>query len=133
MRNNIINILGTEYTLHYRTADNNDSSIRGSCDRNLKNITIFSLSTIDTYKNNSDEWRYADEVYTLHHEIVHAYLTDFFFFFSVRSCYGPWSEDEEIVDWISWMTIKMANSFKEAEIWLSECFKSKEIEGCIGL
>lgn len=131
--NNTINILGTDYTLHYRTANKDDSSLMGFCDRTLKKIVIFSLSTMDKYKDKSEEWRFADEVYTIHHEIVHAYLTESGLNSSTKNSYGPWSEDEEIVDWISWMTLKMANTFKEAEVWLSGCFKSNEIEGSIGL
>ena len=129
--NNTIDILGTDYTLHYCTANQDDLLIRGCCQRNLKKIIIYSLSTINEYKDKPDEWRYADEVYTLHHEIVHAYLTESGLNSSTKNSYGPWSEDEEIVDWISWMTLKMANTFKEAEVWLSECFKSNEIEGSI--
>lgn len=121
---NVISILGTEYKLVRVPYNTNglDEFTQGICDRNLKKIIIEDISTTDRYKNQSSLWRYKEEEATLHHEIVHAYFTECGMNSQVRQTYGPWSEDEEIVDWIAFMSKKIVNTFDQADTWLVSQF-----------
>lgn len=127
---NVISILGTDYRLVRVPYNTNgvDECTQGICDRNLKKIIIGDTSTIDRYKDQSSPWRYKQEEATLHHEIVHAYFTECGMNSQVRHTYGPWSEDEEIVDWTAFMNRKISASFDEADKWLSDLFKQESIK-----
>lgn len=120
--NRYITILGTSYKLCRVSSDhrNGFDKVLGVCDRNLKVIYVIDTSTIESYKNKDTDWRFKEEQHSLHHEIVHAYFTECGLNSCVKNTVVPWSEDEEIVDWIAFMTKKISASFDEADEWLKK-------------
>lgn len=127
--NNYIYILGTPYEL-LRVSVGFEGILEttaGVCDRNLKRIIIVNTNSVESYKDKSKEWKFKDESSTIRHEIVHAYLAECGLLASTSSSYGPWAENEEMVDWMGVMGDKMFKTFKEADKWLDEEFyKEKE-------
>ncbi len=123
--NSYITILGTPYKLCRVSIDHRIGfdQILGLCDRNLKVIYVINTNTIESYKNKDADWRFKEEQSTLHHEIVHAYFTECGLNSCTRNTVVPWSEDDEIVDWIAFMNRKISASFDEADKWLSDLFK----------
>ena len=125
--NSYITILGTDYSLCRVSSDhrNGFDKVLGVCDRNLKVIYVIDTNTIESYKNKDADWRFREEQHSLHHEIVHAYFTECGLNSCVKNTVVPWSEDEEIVDWIAFMNRKISASFDEADKWLSDLFKQE--------
>jgi len=125
--NSYIIILGTPYKLCRVSSDhrNGFDKVLGVCDRNLKVIYVIDTNTIESYKNKDADWRFKEEQSTLHHEIVHAYFTECGLNSCTRNTVVPWSEDDEIVDWIAFMNRKISASFDEADKWLSDLFKQE--------
>ena len=124
--NNVISILGTDYCMfRYPDGTNEiDSVIQGMCDVNLKQIKLLDTSTTDRYKDKPAIWKYEQERHTLHHEIVHAYLSECGLLSSCNHTYGPWAQEEEIVDWIAYMNRKITKTFDQADIWLINEFET---------
>lgn len=120
--NSYISILGTSYKLCRVSSDYKIGfdQILGLCDRNLKVIYVIDTNTVESYKNRDTDWRFREEQHNLHHEIVHAYFTECGLNSCVKNTVVPWSEDEEIVDWIAFMTKKISASFYEADEWLKK-------------
>lgn len=125
--NSYITILGTDYSLCRVSSDhrNGFDKVLGVCDRNLKVIYVIDTNTIESFKNKDADWRFREEQHSLHHEIVHAYFTECGLNSCVKNTVVPWSEDEEIVDWIAFMNRKISASFDEADMWLSDLFKQE--------
>lgn len=125
--NSYISILGTPYSLRRVSSDHRIGfdQILGLCDRMLKVIYVIDTNTIESYKNRDTDWKFKEEQYNLHHEIVHAYFTECGLNSCTRNTVVPWSEDEEIVDWIAFMNRKISASFDEADKWLSDLFKQE--------
>ena len=123
----LINILGTDYDLCRVPVGYKDGfdEVLGLCDRNLKVIYIVDTNTVESYKNKDTAWKFREAQHNLHHEIVHAYFTECGLNSCTRNTVVPWSEDEEIVDWITFMTKKISASFDEAYKWLSNLFKQE--------
>ena len=123
--NSYITILGTDYTLCRVSSDHKIGfdEVLGLCDRNLKIIYVIDTNTVESYKNKDTDWKFREEQHNLHHEIVHAYFTECGLNSCARNTVVPWSEDEEIVDWIAFMNRKISASFDEADKWLSDLFK----------
>ncbi len=127
--NSYITILGTNYNLRRVSSDYKIGfdEILGLCDRHLKVIYVIDTNTVtvESYKNKDADWRFREEQFNLHHEIVHAYLTECGLNSCTKNATAPWTEDEEIVDWIAFMNRKISASFDEADKWLSDIFKQE--------
>lgn len=122
--NSCITILGTSYKLCRVSSDYKIGfdKILGLCDRNLKIIYVIDTNTVEGYKNKDTDWKFREEQHNLHHEIVHAYFTECGLNSCTRNTVVPWSEDEEIVDWIAFMSKKIVNTFDQADTWLISQF-----------
>lgn len=113
-----LSILGTEYTIMKKKYDEEPYfakySADGFCDSVLHEIVYCDLSTYPGYENESVEYAALSEKETLRHEIVHAFLNESGLQNCAHTFDGPWSKDEEIVDWIAIQGPKIYAAWVEA-------------------
>lgn len=110
----IINILGTEYTIEYKTEleDNFLEDSNGYCDITSKRIVILSE------KRDADEienFKYLQSK-TLRHELIHAFIFESGLFNNTYCVDGGWAKNEEMVDWFAIQAPKIFKAFMELGI-----------------
>ena len=99
-----INVLGTEYSIIYRTPDEYEDLEEdngGICDTEKKVIVMNSLTSPKSSMLKSD----------LRHEIIHAYL--FESGLSANWMHPPMGHDETYVDWVAIQFPKLLKTFTE--------------------
>lgn len=115
-----INILGSEWSLDYRTIkeDVKLNEMDGYTDYSSRLIVVDKfepelMSEDDIAKSQGNLKEHQKQV--LRHEIVHAFLYESGL---SNSSYSPrhWAASEEIVDWIAAQTPKMFKLYKELDI-----------------
>lgn len=109
-----INILGTDYTIEYKT-DNQDDILKdsnGYCDITSKRIVILAekreTDDIDNFKYLQDK--------TIRHELIHAFIFESGLFTNTYCVDGGWAKNEEMVDWFAIQAPKIFKAFKELDI-----------------
>lgn len=109
-----INILGTDYTIEYKT-DNQDDILKdsnGYCDITSKRIVILAekreTDDIDNFKYLQDK--------TIRHELIHAFIFESGLFNNTYNTNGGWAKNEEMVDWFAIQAPKLFKTFKELDI-----------------
>ena len=104
-----INVLGTEYTIYERTAEEDKTlnTADGYCDKTTKVICV----TKKTPDSNLGDWEtYRKKV--LRHEIIHAFLFESGLHENFE--HKQWGHDETFIDWIANQFPKMQKAFEEA-------------------
>lgn len=100
-----VNILGTEYTILVKKYDEDEAfdrrSICGYCDELTKRIVLCDVSTYKGWEHEPEETVIAQNMQTLRHEIVHAFLYESGLEDSSFAYDGGWAKNEEMVDWIA--------------------------------
>ena len=102
----IINILGTDYTIKYQNETENPKLVGndGLCETFSKELVLREFETTNDMLDNID--KYKEKV--LRHEVIHG-----FFFESGLDCNSDFGRNEELVDWIAIQFPKMYRVFKE--------------------
>lgn len=110
--NNIINILGTDYTIKRQTKSENPKleNAWGICEWYSKEIVV------DTFEEAKKDTMCVDtfeefEKKVMRHEIIHAFLGE-----SGLKSNSDWAENEEMIDWFAIQAPKIYKAFKELEI-----------------
>ena len=111
------NILGTVYTVEYLAYKDDPlfekRGIVGYQDSIAKRLVVCLASSHPEYEDETEETQRQVERETLRHEIVHAFLEESGLSASAASSMGPWSKNEEMVDWIALQAPKMLKAFEE--------------------
>lgn len=111
---NIVNILGTYYTIKYRT-DNEDVKLinrYGYTDFTTKEIVVCNFESFKDEQSVSDLMYLQKE--TLRHEIIHAFLSESGLRGSTNQT-DAWALHEEMIDWWALQFPKIYQAFKDAE------------------
>ena len=113
-----INVLGTEYTIVIRKISDDqemkNNQLVGYCSGLEHKIIISDLNEKEYFPNLTDEEKDRFFKETLRHEIIHAHLNESGLKNCTSSVSGPWSKNEEMVDWIAIQFPKLLNVFMEA-------------------
>lgn len=106
-----INILGTEYTVEYKTNNQDDilKEANGYCDITSKRIVILSE---ERSSDEIDDFQYLQRK-TLRHEVIHAFIFESGLFTNTYCVDGGWAKNEEMVDWIAIQFPKIQKVFVE--------------------
>ncbi len=100
-----VNILGAEYTVLVKKYSEDEAferrSICGYCDDIKKEIVVCDPSTYKGWEHEDARYCELSQKQTLRHEIVHAFLSESGLRYSAVAVDGPWSKNEEMVDWIA--------------------------------
>lgn len=111
-----VNILGTEYTIEYKTDEevakdigDNIGECGGYCNAYSKTIVIAKQDTSEE----SEEIKKAVERRDLRHEIIRAFLHESGLYENSLGA-DNWAMNEEMVDWIALQFPKLLEAFKEA-------------------
>lgn len=108
-----VNILGTEYAIHKRTAEQDEllEKCDAYCDKTSKEIVI-SLWDKEDCELHNPEW-YRKKL--IRHEVVHAFLFESGF----HEC-SAWktkdAHNEQFVDWIAVQFPKILKVFQELDV-----------------
>ena len=100
-----IKILGTPYTINTVAYDVDpmfsEKNYSGYCDGYGKRIVLLDQDTCKDLEGEPEDTRRASERATLRHEVVHAFFNESGLMDCSLQYEGPWSKDEELVDWIA--------------------------------
>lgn len=110
----VVNILGTDYEIHFvdefpEYLQEVGECADGLCNRHDRDIFIKRCND----KDMTAAGRERCDRDTLRHEIIHAYLSESGLSANASHCYGYWAENEEMVDWFAIQSPKIYQTFKE--------------------
>lgn len=115
-----VNILGTEYTIEKKAFKDEPifekKCVDGYCDGRLKKIVYCDMRTHPIMENDTDEYCKVCEKQTLRHEVIHGFFNESGLMESSAQFTGGWSQNEEMVDWISLQSPKIFKTFQELDI-----------------
>lgn len=109
-----VSILGTEYTISYKSLEEDSKleDLEGYTDNYGKKIVIIKLKSREYFKNEPDSKLSKISNKILRHEIIHAFL-----FESGLDCNSDrtfnWAINEEMVDWFALQSPKIYEVYKE--------------------
>lgn len=111
-----VNVLGSEYTILKRAYQDDEGleGLGGYCRYLVREIVIADFKTIPSIS--SDDKRVLDalEKETIRHELIHAFLNESGLGQSTLVEENmPWSQNEEMVDWIAIQFPKIMKAYKE--------------------
>lgn len=113
-----VNILGTEYTIKYKTYEEDsclkENSFAGYCTSIPKEIVILDLNKDERWSKEEQSVKDMSMKETLRHEIIHAFFNESGLQDSSNKLDGPWAKNEEMVDWIAIQFPKILKAFREA-------------------
>jgi hypothetical protein len=112
-----INVLGTIYTIEYKSILKDDKlgEMEGYTDLYKKHIVIGNIEEREYFKNEPKEKITKVKNKILRHEIVHAFLYESGLDANSNKAYS-WAENEEMVDWFAIQSPKIMKVFKELKI-----------------
>lgn len=107
-----VNILGTEYTIEYHKAAEDQKisdGCDGYCDTSVKLIVVEEMEADPNSK--ADLVFYGNQV--LRHEIIHAFMHESGL--DANSCCfeNGWATNEEMIDWFAIQSPKIFTAFKD--------------------
>ncbi|PXV85100.1 hypothetical protein C8E03_11924 [Lachnotalea glycerini] len=112
-----VDVLGTEYKIEIHKFDNDvtlkNNSWAAYCCSDKPLIVIGDLDDDQNFKFHDDKEKDTYFKSCLRHEIVHAFLNESGLKDSAQSPNGPWSKNEEMVDWIAIQFPKILQAFRE--------------------
>lgn len=111
---NEINILGTIYTIEYKSILKDDKldEMEGYTDLYKKHIVIGNIEEREYFKNEQKEKITKVKNKILRHEIVHAFLYESGLDTNSNKTYS-WADNEEMVDWIAIQSPKLLKVYQE--------------------
>lgn len=107
-------ILGTEYSIYFvekfpdRLKEHEDAA-SGLCNPFDQEIYIKKMNDSDCGEKGKE--RLLKNLVS--HEIIHAFLAESGLAENTSGCYGAWSQNEEMVDWIAIQFPKILKTFQE--------------------
>lgn len=111
MDNNVVDILGTSYTILFDVPEDKMPEGADACmDQSIHTIKIRMFETDRNSLSDMDSYRKK----LMRHEIIHAFLYES----GLWNCSGnidTWGQSEEITDWIAIQSPKLFKAFKEAK------------------
>ena len=114
-----VNILGMPYEIIVKKYDEDETferrSIVGFCDGYVKEIVVCDMHTYKGWENEAEKTVVAAQKQTLRHEIVHAFFNESGLMDSSSVVECPWSQNEEMVDWIANQGMKIYKAWVEAD------------------
>ena len=114
-----VNILGTPYEIIVKKYDEDEAferrSIVGFCDGYVKEIVVCDMHTYKGWENEAEKTVVAAQKQALRHEIVHAFFDESGLMDSSSMVECPWSQNEEMVDWIANQGMKIYKAWVEAD------------------
>ena len=112
-----ISILGTAYRIEVKKYDEVEAFDRdhivGRCSAYEKLIQVCDMTTHPNWKNESPETCAAAQREILRHEIVHAFFDESGLGDNAHTYNGPWTQNEEMVDWIAQQFPKIQKTLLE--------------------
>lgn len=119
MENVTVNILGSTYSIRYvdynQDAYLKKEDLSGYCSFAVREIVIAIGSSIPEHSSDTEKENLVAEKQTLRHEIVHAFLYESGLHAGVSQSSGPWSQNEEMVDWIALQGPKIFKAWQEVD------------------
>lgn len=116
-----VNILGTEYTIKRKSYGDEpnfkNKGIDGWCNFYSKEIVYCDLYTHPNHTNESSTDIENAIKLTIRHEILHAFFNESGLSWSSQEISGPWSANEEMIDWFAIQSPKIFKTYKELEIF----------------
>lgn len=102
-----INILGTEYTVSYKKAEDDKALLKcnGYTDWTTKSIVVCNTAIDELSLKNMPSF----EEKVLRHEIIHAFLYE-----SGLTSESDWAHNEEMVDWFAMQYNKIHKAIEDA-------------------
>lgn len=91
-----------------------EPKLMGYCDHLTKEIAVCDLDTHPGFKGEPKKTKRTSEKETLRHEIVHAFFSECGLDYSALQYEGPWSKNEEMVDWIAIVGPDIYRAWREA-------------------
>lgn len=107
-----VNILGTEYTFIYTSAeyDSELEGLLGLCDSILKTIKIEQAIFQDNHKDNTH--RFASAIFAvIRHEMIHA-----FFYECGLDSESEYAHNEELIDWLALKIPQISRTMEKAGV-----------------
>ncbi len=115
-----VNILGTEYSIHKKTYEEEpclkENHWTGFCNGLTKEIVLLDLNKTDNWKKEDQNTRDICVKESLRHEIIHAFLNESGLQDNAGQPSGAWSKNEEMVDWFAIQSPKIFKVFSELGI-----------------
>ena len=113
-----LNVLGTVYAIEKRKFSDDESfeenGWAGYCADYEKKIILLDLTTAPGWKTEAPEIVKRYESETIRHEIIHAFLNESGLKQNCNSSIGPWSKNEEMVDWFAIQGPKIMEAWRKA-------------------
>ena len=113
-----VNILGTDYEIIKKAYKDEPTfeknSLDGYCDPWTKTIVYCDLDTDERWNDDPAETKRRCEKQTLRHEIVHAFFDESGLQASSFQFNGPYSKNEELIDWIALQGEKIYRAWAKA-------------------
>lgn len=114
-----VDVLGTKYHI-IRVKAGQDEYIEkmhfgGYCDGNMKRIVILDLKTVPDWQNDPEYTIKEQEMHTLRHELIHAFLNESGLQWNSFAPEKAWAKNEEMVDWFAIQMPKLLKAFKDAD------------------
>lgn len=105
-----VNVLGTEYTIEKRKAEDDANLQRadGYIDTSVKLIVIEEMQEKQGTKLDLESY----EKQVIRHEIIHAFLFESGMDSSTYICNEGWARNEEMVDWFAIQFVKILEAFR---------------------
>lgn len=102
-----VNILGTEYTVSYKKAEDDNVLLKcnGYTDWTTKSIVVCNTSIDELSLKNMPSF----EEKVLRHEIIHAFMYE-----SGLTSESDWAHNEEMVDWFAMQCNKIHKAIEDA-------------------
>ncbi len=120
MEKQIVNILGTEYTIETHKVSEDDylkeNHLAGYCGEEDKLIVIADMSEKDFFAGMDEQVQKTYWKKTLRHEITHAFFNESGLQSSANAYDKAWSRNEEMVDWFAIQSPKIFKVFQELDI-----------------
>lgn len=117
MIKNKVNVLGTDYAIEMVKVSECDelreNSWVGSCNKVTHKILVGDPTEEEFFGKMNKEEQDLCTKQILRHEITHAFLNESGLQDCSHNTHGGWSQNEEMVDWISIQFPKMLKAFQE--------------------
>lgn len=120
MKEDKINILGTEYRIETHKVSEDDylkeNRLAGYCCEEGKLIVVADMSEKEFFTGMDEQEQKIYRNKTLRHEIIHAFLNESGLSDNASTPDGAWAKHEEMVDWIAIQSPKIFEAYKKLDI-----------------
>lgn len=118
MFNPTVSVKGAWYAIKKKAYQDDPAfekeGLSGYCDPMLREIVLLATATHPKLKDEIEAFRQEVEKETLRHELVHAFLNECGLQNSTHAFDGPWSQNEEMVDWVAIVGPDLLRAWQEA-------------------